>query len=158
MNHGPTNTLLFTKHHDLYKLLFDNKLFENTLYKGIWASSRDFGTCATTSFKCTYWPIQLDKHARIQRGDKGSGPPEQSQNIGFPSNIGLDPLKNHKDTKPAFTVGPSSARQRNAKKWRFADGQMMTHFKWYLDSLSLSLFLSLLSKKQNKTKTKQLIN
>ena len=36
-----------------------------------------------------------DQHVRIQRGDRS----------------GLDPLKNHKATKPAFNVGPSSARQ-----------------------------------------------
>ena len=49
-------------------------------------------------------------------GDKGSRPlpPEKSQNLGFLSNTGPDPLKNHKATKPAFNVGPPSARQRNA--------------------------------------------
>ena len=50
-------------------------------------------------------------------GGGGQGvrtPPEKSQKIGFLSNTGPDPLKNHKATKPAFTVGPSSARQRNA--------------------------------------------
>ena len=36
------------------------------------------------------------------------------ENIGFLSNTGPDPLKNHKATKPAFNVGLSSARQRNA--------------------------------------------
>ena len=36
------------------------------------------------------------------------------KNIGFLSNTGPDPLKNHKATKPAFNVGPPSARQRNA--------------------------------------------
>ena len=30
------------------------------------------------------------------------------------NNIGPDPLKNHKATKPAFHVGPSWTRQRNA--------------------------------------------
>ena len=45
----------------------------------------------------------------------GPDPPEENhKNIGFLSNTGLDPLKNHKATKPAFTVEPSSARQRNA--------------------------------------------
>ena len=34
--------------------------------------------------------------------------------IGFLSNTGPDPLKNHKATKPAFSVGPSSVHQRNA--------------------------------------------
>ena len=41
-------------------------------------------------------------------------PPEKSQkNIGFLSNSGPNSLKN-KPTEPAFNVGPSSARQRNA--------------------------------------------
>ena len=56
-------------------------------------------------------------HGRIQRGGGAAGgpdPPEKSQNIGFPCNTGPDPLKNHKATKPAFNVGPSSARQQNA--------------------------------------------
>ena len=47
-------------------------------------------------------------------GGKGSGPPEKSQNKGFLRNTGPDSLENHKATKPAFNVGPSSARQRNA--------------------------------------------
>ena len=48
-------------------------------------------------------------HARIQRGLKNH------KNKGFLGNNGPDPLKNHKATKPAFNVGPSSARLRNAK-------------------------------------------
>ena len=39
---------------------------------------------------------------------------ENYKNIGFLSNTGPGPLKNHKATKPAFNVGPSSARLRNA--------------------------------------------
>ena len=31
-------------------------------------------------------------------GDRGPGPPGKSQNIGFLSNTGPDPLKNHKAT------------------------------------------------------------
>ena len=31
--------------------------------------------------------------------------------VGFLSNTGPDPLKDHNATKPAFNVGPSSARQ-----------------------------------------------
>ena len=41
-------------------------------------------------------------------------PLEKSQNLEFPFNTGPDPLKNHKSTKSAFHVGPSSASQRNA--------------------------------------------
>ena len=35
-------------------------------------------------------------------------PQKNHNNIGFLSNTGPDPLKNHKATKPEFTVGPSS--------------------------------------------------
>ena len=52
------------------------------------------------------------------RGPERQPPPPPPSlritNIGFCSNTGPDPLKNHKATKPAFNVGPSSARQRNA--------------------------------------------
>ena len=44
-------------------------------------------------------------------GAGGPDPPEKSQKIGFLSNTGPDLLKNHKATKPAFNVGPLSARQ-----------------------------------------------
>ena len=47
-------------------------------------------------------------------GTGGPDPPEESQNIGFFSNTGPDPLKNHKATKPAFNVGPSLT----AFRWR----------------------------------------
>ena len=52
-------------------------------------------------------------------GGAGALPPPPSplknqQNIGFQSNTSPDPLKIHKATKPAFNVGPSSARQQNA--------------------------------------------
>ena len=50
-------------------------------------------------------------------GDRGSGPVPSlkiTKNIGFLSNTGLDLLKNHKVTEPAFNVGPTSARQRTA--------------------------------------------
>ena len=55
-------------------------------------------------------------HVRTQRG-WGQGipppPPEKSQNTGFLSNTGPDPLKSYKATKPAFNVVPTSACQRN---------------------------------------------
>ena len=44
-------------------------------------------------------------HSRFMCGSRGGGPPEKSQNIGFLSNTGQNPLKNHKATKPAFNVG-----------------------------------------------------
>ena len=69
-------------------------------------------TCHPSGYKQLY-----TCHVRIQRGDRGSGPHplENHKNKGFlNSNTGPEPLKNHKATKPAFNVGPSSARQRNA--------------------------------------------
>ena len=50
-------------------------------------------------------------------GTGGSGPPppeKNHKNIGFLSKTGQDLLKNHKTTKPALNIGPSSARQWNA--------------------------------------------
>ena len=61
-----------------------------------------------------------------EKGGRGSGPPlENHKAIGFLSNTGPDPIKNHKATKPAFNVWSSSVRQRNTTfKWRFAGGPM----------------------------------
>ena len=57
--------------------------------------------------------ININFHGRTQRGD--SPPPLKNHKIiGFLSKTGLDPLENHKATKPAFKVGPPSAHQRNA--------------------------------------------
>ena len=59
-------------------------------------------------------------HARIKRGDSPPPPPpppphlKNHKNIEYLNNTGLDPLKFSKTTKPAFNVGSSSARQRNA--------------------------------------------
>ena len=53
-------------------------------------------------------------HVRIQSGGQGSRPPPPLKNIGFLSNSGPYPLKNHKASKQAFNVGPPSARKRNA--------------------------------------------
>ena len=40
-------------------------------------------------------------------GHKGSGPSQENhKKLGFFSNTGPDPLKNHKATKSAFNVGP----------------------------------------------------
>ena len=57
---------------------------------------------------------------------EGSGSPsihtplKTHKNIGFPSNT-----ENHKATKPAFNVGPSSARQRNGIKLIVAFGSSL---------------------------------
>ena len=43
-----------------------------------------------------------------REGDRGSGPPlENHKSIEFLTNNGLEPMENHKATKPAFSVEPS---------------------------------------------------
>ena len=64
-----------------------------------------------------------------QEGTGGPDPPPPLKNhntIGFPSNTGPDPQKNHKVTKPAFNVGPSYVRQ--AFRWRADVGPLMVIF------------------------------
>ena len=59
----------------------------------------------------------LQAYADPEGGTGGSVPPpplENYKNIGFLCNTGPDLLLKHKATNPAFNVGPSSARQRNA--------------------------------------------
>ena len=52
-------------------------------------------------------------------GDMGSRSPLKNlKNIGFPSNIDLDPYNYHKATKPAINGGSLSARKQNAFRWR----------------------------------------
>ena len=68
-------------------------------------------------------------------GGGGQGvrtPLENHKNIGFLRNTGSDPQNNHKATKPAFNVGPPSARQGNAMqtafRWRADDGSFIVIF------------------------------
>ena len=67
------------------------------------------------------------------RGEAGGLFPLKSHKIvGFLSNTGPDPLKNHEATKSAFNVWPSSARQRNAIsmafRWRSDGGPFIAVF------------------------------
>ena len=53
--------------------------------------------------------------SRGGRGPSPLPPPLKNHtNVGCLSNTGPDHLKNHKATKPAFNVWPSSAHQRRA--------------------------------------------
>ena len=67
-------------------------------------------------YKVDTSPFENITSADPEGGTGGPDPPplKNHKNIGFLSNTGPDPLKIHKATKPAFNVGPSSARQRNA--------------------------------------------
>ena len=62
-----------------------------------------------------------------ERGTGGPHPPPPPKNHKI--NTGSDLLKNHKATKPAFNVGPSAARQRNAiYRLRADDGPILVVF------------------------------
>ena len=61
--------------------------------------------------------------AWVDQWGRGYRPPLKNHNtMGFPSNTGPDPQKNHKVTKPAFNVGPSYVRQ--AFRWRADVGRL----------------------------------
>ena len=85
-----------------------------------------------TGGKCTDKETICKKvmmHVQIQRGGGEQWvrtPLKNHKNKGLLSNTGSDPLKNHKATKPAFNIGPSSARQQNA--WLADDGQILVVF------------------------------
>ena len=57
--------------------------------------------------------ILANPFADPEWGGGGGGGGVNQKAIRFLSNSGLDPLENHKATKTAFNVGPSSAHQRN---------------------------------------------
>ena len=65
-------------------------------------------------------------------GTEGKTPLKYHKNIGSLCTTCPDPLKNHKDTKSAFHVGPSSARQRNTIQimfcWRADKGTLIVVF------------------------------
>ena len=71
--------------------------------------------CILLIVPCVY----LDTEKAVMRRSRGGGtggpepPPPRLENHKN-SNNGPGPHKNHKATKPAFNVGQSSARQRNA--------------------------------------------
>ena len=81
---------------------------------------------------------------RIQARGGGGGegvrtpppPLKNHKNIWFLCNTCLDPLKNHKATKPAFNVGPSSSKQRNtilmAFRKRTDDGPIKAVFGFFI--------------------------
>ena len=91
------------------------------------------------------------KQGWIQRGEGGPDPPplKNHKNIGFLSNTGQDPLKNHKATEPVFNDVSSSAVSETPFTWRFAGGRMIAQFSdiWILYPL-----INLKKKKKKKKK------
>ena len=63
--------------------------------------------------------LRLDIYARIQRGCRVSEPPwKNHKNIGFPSNIDLDPLK----IQCSAIIGTPAKRHLMAFRWRAENG------------------------------------
>ena len=78
---------------------------------------------------------------RIQRGTGGpdhSPPAGKLQKYRVPKQYYTGSPLNHKAANPAFNVGPSSARQRNAIKmafrWRAVDGPLIVVFGSFFSS------------------------
>ena len=79
----------------------------------------------TSSCYCLSW-------ADPDGGTRGPDPLlENHKAIWFLISTGPVPMENHKATKSAFNVGPSSVSQRNA----LSGGPMMVRFERYLDPL-----------------------
>ena len=101
-----------------------------------------------------YISISVDivrSHAQIQRGDRGSGPPpptpEKSQKYRISWQYWTGSPEILKTTKPAFNVGPSLARLRNAIladlrvfRLRADDGPLLVIFGISLPQKPLSEF------------------
>ena len=88
---------------------------------------------AIESSGAKYLVFGLMRGSRVGQGVRTPLPPKNHKNIGFLSNTVPDPLNNHKKTgKPAFNVGQSLARQRNAISmafcWRADDGPLLVIF------------------------------
>ena len=82
----------------------------------------------------TRGPSVSESSTGLTRADpeEGTGGPDtlrNYKNIGFLSNTGPDPLKNHKATRPAFSDGQPSSRQRSAILmafcWQDDDGPLI---------------------------------
>ena len=93
-----------------------------TVRESSWVS----GTKHMQAAKTQTLNLSIDLVACADPEGGGTGGLQNHKNIGFLFNTGPDPLKNHKATKPAFIVVPSSACQRNAIsmtfRWRADDG------------------------------------
>ena len=86
-------------------------------------------------YKCVLLLARLSM-GRFRGGTGGLDPLKDSKNIGFLSNTGPDPLKNHKATKPAF-IGMPAKRHFNVVilmmfRWLSDDGPLIVVFVWIL--------------------------
>ena len=113
--------------HSFYMKIFQDSSYSSSLSLNLSETSkigflerkeRVSGISSGVEIPCPTCPTTSPIHSGQARADPDGGqgvrtPPENHKNIGFLSNTGLDPLINHNATKPAFHVGPTSARQRN---------------------------------------------
>ena len=94
---------------------FITNLLSSQFSHSVWIGLHDINR--EEHFKWTSGELAFSKFMCGPRGGQGvwTPPPlKNRKNIGFLSNFGPDPLKNRGATKPAFNVGPPSARQQNA--------------------------------------------
>ena len=75
------------------------------------------------------YALHVHSHGRIQRGDRGSGPPplKTYKNIGFLSDTGSESPENQKATKPAALLGHHWPASEKSFKWIFACGPIMAN-------------------------------
>ena len=90
---------------------------------GIYANNQFLNKQASNLSECECEPSCADSEGGAQ-GVRT--PSEKSQNIGFLSNTGPDPLENYKAAKPAFNVRPPLARQCSmAFRWWAGDAPLL---------------------------------
>ena len=128
---------LYKKYSYLYKGKALNGLFVDNLSSCSFGGPVSFSKPSIHNYDSLVQIMNVvaTNHVRIQRGTAGPDPPPPppprkiTKSIWFLSNSGPDLLKNHEATEPAFDIGPSSARQRNAFKmafrWRADDGPLI---------------------------------
>ena len=107
-----------------------------------WNQKASSGGSRSNRFICLFVILVINLFYKGDiSGSRGGGGGRRSRpspllknhkNIGFLGNTGPDPLTNHKATKPAFNIGSSSARQRNAIlmafRWRANVGPLIVVF------------------------------
>ena len=92
---------------------------------GLWRGC----VCVVCLRRCVFLPFSTMRESRGGGGGRGSRAPplEKSQNIGFLSNTGPDPLTNYKAAKPVCNVGPHRYASEMQFKWHLAGGPLMAH-------------------------------
>ena len=88
--------------------------------------------CPCTGICAMYYAIRVSC-CTYSCADPEGGTGKNHTHIGFASNSGPDPLKNHEATCQHSMLGHHQHVIKTPFKWRFAGGAMMTGLSWYLD-------------------------